>query len=545
MVLVVLAVPLSAYHVSSVRATDVASIGDDYNYTSDDPDCAKWDCTDMFQECDPGATVCHDMRVDNPPGYLNSVNYACKAGWDPSSTHSGCGRDARMHSAQALTYSAGTGQSVVLTERYSPNRRDAGLCGIWYPGNPVLNTAWPPDDYSMHWIGLKYSAQSSPFVYAIVEHACVWDGFTLNWKYSLSAYYTDSNGVQHYESWTDWKIDDNQWLDLTIEVGSNGQDTRLAAKNTSTGLSYFKNIATNLGSTSGSVEIAVQYRHNESSRTDFVDARISDPDFGISANSPLNICPGTMDSSTVTLTSTRGFSGTVSLSSSMDRSSSYVSQYLFYTSLTLSSGGSAATGLFFSAQDNTNAQGTYVVVVTGASGSISHSTAVTVNVSYSNCVGGGGGGGGSVAYGTLITEDDGSKIPVQSIVPGMRVVIYDVPTDRRTVATITLVETVVTDSLLTIHTLDGLPFRADANPRMVLWVLTTDGPFRKSITLIQPGDQIYNFELGRWVAVTRVTVSLGGQHLMYDLATNQTAPGEYIANGYPDCPSRGCKEGPG
>src|SRR5437667_6665000 len=43
---------------------------------------------------------------------------------------------------------------------------------------------------------------------------------------------------------------------------------------------------------------------------------------------------------------------------------------------------------------------------------------------------------------------------------------YDVPTDRRTVATITLVETVVTDSLLTIHTLDGLPFRADANPRI-------------------------------------------------------------------------------
>ena len=47
--------------------------------------------------------------------------------------------------------------------------------------------------------------------------------------------------------------------------------------------------------------------------------------------------------------------------------------------------------------------GTYVVVVTGISGSISHNTAVTVNVSYSNCVGGGGGGGGSVAYGTLIT----------------------------------------------------------------------------------------------------------------------------------------------
>src|SRR5438093_13350067 len=98
----------------------------------------------------------------------------------------------------------------------------------------------------MHWIGLKYSAHSSPFVYAIAEHACVWDGFTLNWKYSLSAYYTDSNGVQHYESWTDWKIDDNHRLDLTIEVRSNGQDTRTAAKKPLTGLTYYKNTTTNL-----------------------------------------------------------------------------------------------------------------------------------------------------------------------------------------------------------------------------------------------------------------------------------------------------------
>jgi len=241
---------------------------------------------------------------------------------------------------------------------------------------------------------LKYAAQSSLFVYVIVEHACVWDGFTLNWKYGLKAYFSDSNGVEHYESWTDWVIDDNQWLDLTIEVGSNGQDTRLTAKNTSTGLSYFKSIATNLGSSSASLEIAVQYRHNESSRTDFVDARISNPDFGISANSPLNICPGTSNGATVTVTSVGGFSGTVSLSSSIDHTSSYVSQYLSNPTLTLSSGGSAGTSLFFSAQSNGNSQGTYVVVVTGISGSISHNTAVTVNVSYNYCGGGGGGGGG-------------------------------------------------------------------------------------------------------------------------------------------------------
>src|SRR2546421_10975097 len=91
--LVILVVPLGAYEVSPVRATDIGPIGDNYNYTSADPDCVKWNCSDMIQECDPGGTPCHDMTVDNSPGYLVSVNYACKAGWDPSSTHSGCGRD--------------------------------------------------------------------------------------------------------------------------------------------------------------------------------------------------------------------------------------------------------------------------------------------------------------------------------------------------------------------------------------------------------------------------------------------------------------------
>jgi len=339
-------------------------------------------------------------------------------------------------------------------------------------------------------------------------------------------------------------MDDNQWLDLTLEVGNNGQDTRLTVKNISTGLAYFMNIGTNLGATNGSVEIAVEYRHNELSRTDFVDARISDPDFGISANPTLNICPGTLGGSTVTLTSLGGFSGVVSLSSLADHTSNYVWHYLGSTTLTLSSDGSAATALYFSAQDNSNAQGTYRVVVTGNSGTISHNTVVIVNVSYSFCVG--GGGGGSVARGSLVTLADGGKVPVQNVQLGTKVMVYNVPTGYRTVASVSEVQTVTVNNALTIYTTARLPFRADANPNMKLWVLTSNGPAEKPITLIGTGDQIYNYDVQSWVRVTDVTITYGGQHTMYDLLTtpNFTSNGlilEYIANGYPDCPAGGCK----
>lgn len=550
-IVIVLGVSVLASNISSVRGIGGGPIGDDYNYSSVDPDCAKWNCApaEMIQECDPGTTVCHDMRVDNPPGFLFSENYACHYGWDPSSTHSGCGRDARMHSAQAFTYTAGTGQRMVLTERYSPNRRDASLCPIFVPGNPALNTAWPPDDYSMHWMGLRYAAQTSSFAYVIIEHACIWDGFTPNWKYGLRAYYTDSGGAEHYSFWTDYVFDDNQWLDLTMEVGNNGQDTRLTVKNASTGLAYFMNIGTNLGATNGSVEIAVQYRHNEASRTDYVDARISDPDFGISSSPTLNICPGTLNGAPISLMSLGGFAGTVSLSSSLDHTNNYVSQYLGSTSLTLSAGGSAATALYFSAQYNSNAEGTYVAVVTGTSGSIIHNTAVTVNVSFNYCTGGGG-GSGSVASGSLITLADGRRIPVQNVHAGMRVVVYNVPTAYETIATVSQIQTVIVNNTLTINTTaGGSPFRADANPYMKLWVLTPNGPVERPITTISTGDQIYNYDVRSWVRVTDVTITYGGLHTMYDILTdpNFTNSGlilEVIANGYPDCPARGCKESP-
>ncbi len=172
-----------------------------------------------------------------------------------------------------------------------------------------------------------------------------------------------------------------------------------------------------------------------------------------------------------------------------------------------------------------------------------------VNNPFSGCpYSPGGGGSGSVAEGTLITLANGTQVPVQDITPGNKVIAYNAPTEYQTVATVSQIRRVTTNSTLTIHTTAGLPFRADANPLMKLWILTGTGTVEKPITLIQPGDKIYNYDVGSWVSVSGVTITYGGQHTMYDLTITPsfTSTGlllEYIANGYPDCYNI-CKMGP-
>jgi len=141
---------------------------------------------------------------------------------------------------------------------------------------------------------------------------------------------------------------------------------------------------------------------------------------------------------------------------------------------------------------------------------------------------------------------DGSKVPVQNISVGDEVIVYNVPTGYQTVAIVYQIVTHTVNNTLTIHTTaGGTPFRADANPAMKLWVLTANGPVEKPITTIQSGDQIYNYDLGHWVSVTDITITYGGLHTVYDLLTTPNFSNglllEYIANGYPDCPPRGCK----
>ncbi len=146
-----------------------------------------------------------------------------------------------------------------------------------------------------------------------------------------------------------------------------------------------------------------------------------------------------------------------------------------------------------------------------------------------------------MAYGTKITLASRVQVPVQNVRVGDYVVLSDVHTGIETIATVNGIVTTSVDSLLTIHTIYREPLRIDANPNLWLQVqLATGETTWKQATSISIGDRLYNHYAGGWVTVTTISLASGGQHLMYDLKT--TPFGDYLANGYADCP---CKEGPG
>jgi subtilase family serine protease len=106
-------------------------------------------------------------------------------------------------------------------------------------------------------------------------------------------------------------------------------------------------------------------------------APVATPDFSISASpSTLTIQTGNSGSSTVTVTSLNGFSGTVSFVASAPPG---LGADLSPSSLAVASGGSNSSTLSITAAPAT-AAGTYTVTVTVTSGSLSHSATVTVNV---------------------------------------------------------------------------------------------------------------------------------------------------------------------
>jgi hypothetical protein len=161
----------------------------------------------------------------------------------------------------------------------------------------------------------------------------------------------------------------------------------------------------------------------------------------------------------------------------------------------------------------------------------------------------GGGGGGSVASGTLITLADGTRIPVQNLAVGDRLLLYDVYSHTSITAALTSIPHTTVDNMLTIFTENGMPLRVDANPRLKFYVWTSSGPTLKPVTEFQAGDLIYNYDLAKWVAITRIQTSFGGNHTYYDLLTAPylTADGHFlnfIANGYADPCNPICKEVP-
>src|SRR5438309_724727 len=107
------------------------------------------------------------------------------------------------------------------------------------------------------------------------------------------------------------------------------------------------------------------------------------PDFSISAApSSLTIHLGSSGTSTITLSSLNGFAGTVSLSPSIACSGTciiYPTATLNPASVTLAAGGAGTSMLTVSTTVLTT-PGTYVVMITATSGSITHTVTVTVQV---------------------------------------------------------------------------------------------------------------------------------------------------------------------
>jgi hypothetical protein len=107
------------------------------------------------------------------------------------------------------------------------------------------------------------------------------------------------------------------------------------------------------------------------------------PDFGMSSNpASLSIVMGSSGTSAITLTSLNGFSGNVGLTASVACSGVCVfppTATLNPTTVTLAANGSGSSTLTVSTFLGT-IPGTYTVTVTATSGSIKHSTAISVTV---------------------------------------------------------------------------------------------------------------------------------------------------------------------
>ena len=103
------------------------------------------------------------------------------------------------------------------------------------------------------------------------------------------------------------------------------------------------------------------------------------PDFTISASpTTLTFAKSSQGTSTISLTSVNGFTGTVSLSVTVAPSRHAPSASLSPPSVSLS-GGTGSSTLTVSASKHT-AVGTYTVTITGTSGTISHTVTVTVTI---------------------------------------------------------------------------------------------------------------------------------------------------------------------
>ncbi len=251
-------------------------------------------------------------------------------------------------------------------------------------------------------------------------------------------------------------------------------------------------------------------------------------DYSIASNTSI-VCvsSGSSDSSTrITVASRSGFSGSVSLSSAVSPVlTGGPTGSLNPTSISVGSGGSGTSTLTISTTSSTpNAY--YTITVTGTSGSLIRSVSITV---YVSC--GGGGGGGSLAYGTLITMYDGSRVAVQNLKVGDTMLGYDPATGEYSVSVVKAIKVVEANNMLVINTETGTPLRVDASSTEILWTKLDNGTtLWLPVTQLTPGDSLFTQD--GWVKVTSIQSAPAGRHVLYDI----TATVPYFADGYLDPP---------
>jgi len=122
----------------------------------------------------------------------------------------------------------------------------------------------------------------------------------------------------------------------------------------------------------------------------------------------------------------------------------------------------------------------------------------------------------------------------------MRLLSYDMTTHRYVNNTITRFVTVVTYNQMVISTSTGKPLIVDQNPAQKVYAQLPDGLVTLvPVTDLQVGYRLFQPLSQTWVSITSIQYQNGGNHTMYDIYN--TAPGNYIANGYLDP----LKDGPG
>ncbi len=126
---------------------------------------------------------------------------------------------------------------------------------------------------------------------------------------------------------------------------------------------------------------------------------------------------------------------------------------------------------------------------------------------------------------------DGSRVAVQNLKVGDKMVGYDPSTSQYSVSIVTAIKVVDASNMLVINTETGTPLRVDASPTEILWTKLGNGTaLWLPVTQLTPGD--FLFTQNGWVRVTSIQSAQAGQHVMYDV----TATVPYFADGYLDPP---------